>query len=450
MFRLNFSHGTHETHLHNIRMIREVGFEMSRPFAILGDLSGPKLRIGNIAAGEVLLSENDIIVLTSDAADGTGLRFQVTIDAFHQVAQPGETILLDDGRFAVVVEHISGRDVQCRLMNGGILKPRKGVNLPDTKLPIPALTEKDRRDMEFALREGVDVLALSFVRSPEDITQAKDAMRAFGREVPLYAKIEKKEAVEHLEAILRLADGAMVARGDLGIEIPMQQVPAVQKRVIRLCNELGKPVITATQMLESMISNPRPTRAEVTDIYNAIVDGTDAVMLSAGTASGDYPVEAVEMMDSVAGEAEKHIRWNQNLDTSLEDRGGANVTHVVCNAVVQIAEQLKLDLIIIPTQTGYSAYHVSRFKPSVPIFACSTDAARVNALCLAWGVSARVMSPLNQQEVAMSETDALMNEVIRCAKHYGFVKSGQRVVVLGGLPLGLVRHTNNLRVVEID
>lgn len=448
VFRLNFSHGTHEDHATVIRILRDIGHEHRAPYAILADLSGPKLRVGRIAGDAVQLHTTQRIVLTSEEADGSDLRFQVNIANFHEVAQAGETILLDDGKISLVVDAISGPNVHCQVQNDGILKSRKGVNLPDTKLPIPALTEKDERDLKFALEAGVDIVALSFVRSPRDVEQAKELIASHGRRVPLFAKIEKKEAVEHLDAIMAVADGAMVARGDLGIELPMQKVPAIQKRIIRLCNRLAKPVITATQMLESMVVSPTPTRAEVTDIFNAIQDGTDAVMLSAETASGAYPVEAVAMMDLVAGEAERAMRWNKGLDWVLEGTE-ASVTHVICAAAVEAAERLSLDLIVIPTVTGYSAYHVSRFKPSVPIFACSTEPGTVNALCLAWGTAARIMAPLRGDEIAMSETDALVNQAIRCAKESGFARPGQRVVVIGGLPIGQTKHTNYLRVMEI-
>jgi pyruvate kinase len=336
-------------------------------------------------------------------------------------------------------------------MNGGLLKSRKGVNLPDTRLPIPALTDKDIEDLRFALAAGVDLVALSFVRSPEDITQCREAMRAAGRVVPIIAKIEKKEAVDRLAAVLAESDGAMVARGDLGIEVPMEQVPSIQKRVITTCNRLAKPVIVATQMLESMIHSPRPTRAEVADIYNAILDGTDAIMLSAETASGKYPVEAVEVMDNVAGEAESQLTfWQKGLDWVLEEGEEPSITHVTCNSAVAIAEKLRLDLIIVPTVTGYSALHVSRFRPSVPVFACSGSTATVNALCLTWGVQARLMEPLSNEERRASETDALVKESIRCAREHGFLHRGQRALVIGGVPFGASHDTNYIQIVDVN
>jgi pyruvate kinase len=450
VFRLNFSHGSHEDHRESIRLVRQLGFEMSCPFALLGDLSGPKLRLREVADGGRVIVEGGSITLTSEDADGTGDRFGVNFPGFHDVARRGESILLDDGLFRLEVEGISGRDVRCRVINGGFLKSRKGVNLPDTRLPIPALTDKDITDIRFAVQNGVDMLALSFARSAVDIMRARDAVRSAGGNLPILAKIEKKEAVDDLEAIIAVADGAMVARGDLGIEVPMEQVPRIQKEIIHICNRMAKPVITATQMLESMLSNPRPTRAEVTDIYNAILDGTDAIMLSGETAAGRFPVEAVQTMDTVAREAERNMsQWNKGIEWVLESGEIPTITHVTCNCGVMVAERLGLDLIIVPTQSGQSALHVSRFKPSVPIFACSTRTDTVNALCLSWGVTSRLMEPLRPEEVLMSEPDAVVAEAIRCAVAHHFAKPGQRAVVLCAVPFGEGNPTNFMRVVDI-
>ncbi|HMZ50832.1 MAG TPA: pyruvate kinase, partial [Candidatus Sumerlaeota bacterium] len=324
------------------------------------------------------------------------------------------------------------------------------VNLPDTKLPIPALTEKDREDLRFALANGADMVALSFVRSPDDLVMAREAMKGFGRVAPLLVKIEKKEAVERLEEIIRAADGAMVARGDLGIELWLEQVPAIQKRIIRLCNRLAKPVITATQMLESMTTCPRPTRAEASDVYNAIMDGTDAVMLSGETAAGEYPVDAVQVMNNIAWEAERDLKPTRDFHDVDEEGGTPNTTNKICHSAVQVAEQLRAHHILVPTQTGYSAFHVSRYKPSMPILACSTDPAALRWMCLAWGVTPRLMRELTTEELAISNTDALVKETVRVAKDNGLVSAGERVVVLGGVPIGKTRHTNYLRVVEVS
>ncbi|MEO8376093.1 MAG: pyruvate kinase [Candidatus Sumerlaeota bacterium] len=447
--RLNFSHGTHDQHRAFIKLIGEVSEEIKRPIGILADLCGPKLRLGEIKGGELQITEGELVTLTSDPADGTDKRINVNFEGFHVVARPGEGILLDDGRFHFTVESVSGTDVRCRVINGGTLKSRKGVNLPDTKLPIPALTDKDRADLRFALENGVDMVALSFVRSPDDLTLAREEMKRIGRMVPLLAKIEKKEAVERLDEIIQSADGAMVARGDLGIELWLEQVPAIQKRIIRMCNRLAKPVITATQMLESMTSSPRPTRAEASDVYNAILDGTDAVMLSGETAAGQYPVDAVQVMNNIAWEAERDLMPTRDFHNMDDGGGPPSPTNAICHAAVQVAEQLHADHILVPTQTGYSAFHVSRYKPSMSILACSTDPAAVRWMCLAWGVIPRLMRELSTEEIAISNTDALVKEILRVGQENGSVTAGQRVIVLGGVPIGQTRHTNYLRVVEV-
>ena len=451
IFRLNFSHGTHGDHQNVIHRIRHISRDLNRPLPILGDLSGPKLRIGEVKDGGVPIAENDHIIFTPDEGDGTGLRFHLNFDGLADVAEIGHDIMLDDGNLRVCVERIDNKEVVCRVVVGGLLKSRKGVNLPDTKLPIPALTEKDKKDLAFALRHGVDIIALSFVRTAEDILMCRREMELNGRVVPLLAKIEKKEALENLDAIIQAANGAMVARGDLGIEIPLEEVPTAQKRIIQSCNRFARPVITATQMLETMITARRPTRAEVTDIYNAIHDGTDCVMLSGETAAGAHPALVVEVMDTVCTEAERNLLWHKNLEWLLEkeDDQRYNTTNVICNSAVQIAEKLGVDMIIVPTQTGYSARHVSMYRPSVPVLAVSTEESAVMASILCWGVSARQMPALIEEEVARSESDALVNEIIRTAKRYGAVRAGNRVVVLGGIPLGRTRHTNYLRLVEV-
>lgn len=450
VFRLNFSHGTHDSHRRVIHLIREMEKEFKKPFAILGDLSGPKLRLGDVKEGGRKIVTDDIIILTAETADGSGGRFPVRIPGFHRFVKKDERILLDDGKLLLRVEQVKDEEVFCRVIDGGILKSGKGVNLPETDLPFPAMTEKDHHDLQFALKEGVDLVALSFVRQPDDLTKARDAMSAIGREVPLYAKIEKGEAVENLEKIFDRADGVMVARGDLGIEIPLQQVPAVQKRIIRLANKLAKPVITATQMLESMITNSRPTRAEVTDIYNAIIDGTDAVMLSGETAVGEHPAEAVRVIHRVAHEAEKALISNKGIEWVLSGEEKPDETLATCYSAVMIAEQLRLDFILVPTNSGHSAFQVSRFRPAVPIFACSESREIVKALGVAWGVTARLMDALDERELERSETDALVNAAVRAALKHGFARPGDRAVVIGGAPFGEKQHTNYLRILEIE
>ncbi|MBX3728044.1 MAG: pyruvate kinase [Candidatus Sumerlaeia bacterium] len=448
VFRLNFSHGIHDEHRQVVGHIRDVSQALGRPIGILGDLSGPKLRIGAVEGGQKALQAGDLVRLTSDEdADGRD-RFRLTFDDAHHLIQPGAPVLLDDGTIRLVAERIDGRDVVCRVLNPAILKPRKGVNLPGTVLPIPALTDKDRADMAFALDAGVDLLALSFVRDPEDLMMARDAMADCGRRVPLVAKIEKSEAVENLAAILEAADAVMVARGDLGVEIPVQQVPSVQRRILRECNRLGKPVITATQMLNTMITEPMPTRAEVTDIYNAILQGTDAVMLSGETASGKYPLEAVAMMVQIAEQAGADMPWSfaWEWDGGKEAGWSHRLAEAICEAAVSLARHLELDAIVCPTVGGATARRLARYRPKCPILALSTSDHAINQLALSWGV--RPFRLAHGERDTGSGT-AVVRNALRAAWKAGLLAEGMRVVVVAGIPLSRSGLTNALRVVEV-
>ncbi len=446
VFRLNFSHGTHESHLSVIKNIRQAQAELDHPVGILGDLCGPKLRLGVLPPKGVLVKAGTIIELVSDqTADGSNRRFPISIPCFEQVAKPGNHILIDDGNIILTVTDNSNGIVKCKMETDGILKSRKGVNVPDTPLPVPALTDKDKLDMKFALENDVDILALSFVRREEDLLDAYTEMRSLGKRLPLFAKIEMAEATHNLEEIISTCDGTMVARGDLGCEIPIEEVPLVQKSIIALCNKQMKPVITATQMLESMITSVRPTRAEVTDIFNAILDGTDAVMLSGETAAGAHPVEAVEMMSSVAMQAEKLVipfEGVQANDTSQ------TIADALCRAAVEVAGTVKADCILVPTWSGATAMRVSNCRPTIPIFACSSNQKVVNTLSIAWGIEARQFENIDPKKVK-SMADALVGEIIDVAKKYAVVEAGQTVVVIAGTSLGSSGGTNMIRVVEI-
>jgi pyruvate kinase len=456
VFRINFSHGSRDQHRRMIQGVRRASEVLEIPLAILGDLAGPKLRVGHVKNNGVRLETGDIATFVpqstddSDPPDGTEKIFSVNFDFLHETAAPGQAVLLDDGQIRMTVREVSGNAVRCRVENPGTLSSNKGINLPDTDLPVPAFTENDRDDLAFALETGIDLVALSFIRRPEDLDDAREAMHTIGTPRPLLAKIEKAEALDHLEAILDKADGAMVARGDLGVEIPMEQVPPAQKRIIRLCNLRGIPVITATQMLDSMIRNPAPTRAEVTDVYNAILDGADAVMLSGETAIGHYPVRAVEAMDRVAGQAEKIIETNRDLDWLRAQQQEPSTGQVIAYAAVTVASRLNLDCILAPTWSGATARRVSQFRPATPIFACSPAPEIVLPLSLVWGVTAAEMEHVQPEEARMSEADALIEATIRCAREHGAVHPGMRVVLLGGVPLGKTNHTNFLRVMEIQ
>ncbi len=448
VYRLNFSHGSHEEHAEAIRLIRAISEEVKRPLGILADLSGPKLRIGPVPEGEVSVKEGEIVRLTSQKNICEPRRFSVNIDAIHELVKPGRRVLLDDGTVRLEAEAIEDLDVICRATADCVIRSRKGINLPGTHLPIPALTEKDRSDLVFALDQKVDFIALSFVRRVCDLRMARNAMEEHGTVVPLIAKIEMADALEVLDELMNVADGAMVARGDLGVEIPVEEVPGVQRRVIQICHRLGKPVITATQMLNSMINNPVPTRAEVTDIYNAIAQGSDAVMLSGETANGQFPVQSLEMMCRVAREAEKDMSWSWDWDWEPDQKGDEALAEAICSAAVQLAQNLQLDAIVCATSSGETAVRVARYRPKCKVLAFSILPRVVNRMSLCWGVQSRAIRELWASEEEAGESSSIINVMLQKAREEGMVSDGMRVVVVAGLPLGSV--TNLLRIVEIS
>lgn len=449
VFRLNFSHGSHEGHEARIKAIREISEAAGRPLGILADLSGPKIRIGNVEGGEIMIKPGQRVTFTPEKTAGDRFRYYISFEDLASVAQKGQRVLLDDGQLDMVVTEIDGRDVHCEVVTGGPLKPRKGVNLPQTRLPIPALTEKDRADLAFALRQGVDLVALSFVRSEPDLALARSVMEKCGRVVPLFAKIEMMEAVENLGEILRSADGAMVARGDLGVEIPFERVAPVQKEICRICNSLARPVIVATQMLDSMIRNPRPTRAEVTDVFNAILDGADAVMLSGETAAGEYPVEAVETMSRIALQAEK-MHDRRNIIPIAED-GRDRISELVSRMAAQAATDLRLDAIVVPTASGSTARRVSRYRPPCPVLAASINESSVNAMCISYGVYPRYKRAATEaEEEVHGQEGAQTRIIIELFKEMGFLREGMRIAILAGLPLHVPGTTNFLRIVDVE
>lgn len=451
VFRLNFSHGDHPAHEEALRAVRAISERIGRPLAVLADLSGPKLRIRDGVGIAVRLEPGMRIILTSEPVQEDQLRFQVNFAGLHELVKPGQPIRIDDGLIQLHVDAVEGTDVACVVENQEPvpLRPRKGVNLPGAHLPIPALTDKDRLDLEFALGIGVDFVALSFVRSVADLELAREAMRACGRTAPLIAKIEQQEALDDLEAIIESADGIMVARGDLGIEIPVERVPREQTRIIKLCNARAKPVIVATQMLNSMITSPAPTRAEVTDIYNAIHAGADAVMLSGETASGLYPVESVEMMGKVAREAEADLEWSRPSLWEARHGGDEAVSQSVTAAGVALAAMLGLDAIVAPTTSGRNAMQVSSLRPRCRVLAFSVDETVVRRLCLSWGVEPGSMADLWETEMENGEMDAILSSSLRAGRSQGMLADGMRVVVVAGAPPGIVGTTNFLRMLTV-
>ncbi|AFY43268.1 pyruvate kinase [Nostoc sp. PCC 7107] len=436
--RLNFSHGTHADHQRNIRLIRQTAFELNQPVAILQDLQGPKIRLGRFENGSIVLAKGDRFILTNRQVVGTQDISCVTYEYLAEEVPTGAKILLDDGRVEMVVEEINREkgDLCCRVTVGGKLSNNKGVNFPGVYLSIKAMTDKDREDLTFGLDQGVDWVALSFVRNPQDVIEIKELISSTGKQVPVIAKIEKHEAIEQMEAILALCDGVMVARGDLGVELPAEDVPILQKRLISTANRLGIPIITATQMLDSMVSNPRPTRAEVSDVANAILDGTDAVMLSNETAVGNYPVEAVATMARIAERIEQEER--NSATRQLRD-SRRSIPNAISQAVGQIAENLGAAAIMTLTQTGATARNVSKFRPRTPILAVTPHVNVARQLQLVWGVKPLLV-------LGLPSTGQTFQAAINVAQEHKLLFEGDLVVMTAGTLQGVSGSTDLIKV----
>jgi pyruvate kinase len=432
--RFNFSHGVHADHAKTLATLRSIAQELDTPVTVLQDLQGPKIRVGELPVA-IPLADGGRVTLVP-VADFSGQAGVVPIDYPHlaEEAAPGLGVLLADGAFELEVEAVDGRGVRCRVVKGGELKGRKGVNVPGLSLRLPALTEKDLSDLDFGIAQGVDWVALSFVRSAADVRTLRERLQAKGAKAPVLAKIEKPQAVERLEEILAAVDGLMVARGDLGVEMSPERVPMIQKRIIELCNRAGKPVITATQMLESMIQAPRPTRAEASDVANAIVDGTDAVMLSGETSVGAYPVEAVEMMARIAREVESRIAFRNYPPAERSE------THALAESVTVIEKVVAPRAIAVLTVSGHAASLVAAERPCSPVVALTTQPATYHALNLVWGV----------RPVLVRESAETVEAQLRLASatlvRRGFAAPGDRILVVGGVPAGRPRGTNYVHV----
>jgi pyruvate kinase len=433
--RLNFSHGSHEEHGQNIVMLRDAAVALKKPLAILADLQGPKIRTGALAGGtKVLLRAGQKFTITTAKVLGDSTRVSTIFRPLPHEVKPKDRILLADGLIELHVEKVKGQEVICQVANGGMLGEHKGINLPGVKLHVPALTEKDRADLRFALKHGADYIAVSFIRRPEDVLLAKSLIKRAGRDTPVIAKLEKPEAIENLEAILTVTDAVMVARGDLGVEMNPEQVPVVQKNIIARAREFRRPVITATQMLESMTENPRPTRAEASDVANAIFDGTDAVMLSAETATGKYPMEAFGMMARIIQVAEGSIQEYPRPATQERLKIPETVAELVCHA----SRELHMRLIAVFTHSGFTARLVSRYRPFVPIVAFSPDAAIRRRMALIWGVTSRSIPDISKIEgLATIAEKRLLEE--------RFVKKGDVIGIVAGTPMGIRGTTNFMK-----
>ncbi|MBO1076488.1 pyruvate kinase [Roseomonas marmotae] len=438
VFRLNFSHGSHEDHAARISIIRALEKKVGRPIGILADVQGPKLRVGRFQAGRVQLQAGQSFRLDMSATPGDVRRVQLPHPEIIEAARIGTTLLLDDGKLRLRVVHKRDDHLETEILVGGALSDRKGVNVPDVALNIPALTEKDRADLDFVLPLGIEYIGLSFVQRPEDVaeTQAIADGRAW-----VMVKMEKPQAVENLDGILALADAVMVARGDLGVEMPPEEVPLIQKRMVRAARELGKPVVVATQMLESMISAPSPTRAEASDVATAVFDGADAVMLSAETAAGQYPFEAVNMMDRILSRVEQDSGWRQLTDAArpapLKTSAGA-----ISTAARQVAETIDAKVIATFSATGSTTLRVARERPGSPILGLTSSEAVARRMAVVWGVH-----PMTSQE-PNSMTD-MVTKAVRAAALEGFAESGDEIVVTAGVPFGTPGTTNALRVAAL-
>ena len=437
VLRINFSHGELATHGDEIALARLVAEESGRVVAVLQDLQGPKIRIGTLAKPTVELREGRRIRLTNQTISGTANAVTVSYSRLAKDVTPGDSILLDDGALELRVEAIAGDDVECVVVRGGTLRPRKGVNLPGVAVRAPALTEKDRTDLRFGLAQGVDMVALSFVRHPKDADAARRVMSQSGRNVPLLAKIERPEALDHLDGILRAFDGVMVARGDLGVELSPEKVPTAQKEIIARANRLGKPVITATQMLESMTHSPRPTRAEASDVANAVLDGTDAVMLSGETAVGEFPVRTVQAMDRIVREAETIAVADQPIV-----EGRTTQSHAVCHAAATLAREVGAGAIAAFTRSGRTAQILSKLRPAIPIIALCERPATANQLALWRGIMPLV--------VKSARGDDLVESVARELRAQGVMQEGGIVVVVGAAPGGPAGRTNFIRLLHLS
>lgn len=436
--RFNFSHGTHEEHKVRMDLVKKVRTDLAQSIAILLDTKGPEIRTGDFDLPEVLLEEGQKFTITMDEVLGNKEKCTVTYKHLSKDVVSGDTILIDDGLIGLRVDEVKGDEILCTVQNSGVVKNHKGVNVPGVKINLPALTDKDISDIEFGIAQGIDYIAASFVRKASDVLAIKEVLENNNaKHIQIISKIENQEGVDNIDSILNVSDGIMVARGDLGVEIPTEEIPIAQKMMIKKCNEVGKPVITATQMLDSMIRNPRPTRAEVTDVANAIYDGTDAIMLSGETAAGKYPAEAVKTMATIAKRTEKTIDYNQLL--KKRKIADITVTNAISHATCTTATDLNASSIITFTSSGHTARMVSKFRPQCPIIATTEDEGVMRLLALTWGVY-----PVKTSNVG--STDEIIDKSIDAVKKINHLNVGDLVVITAGVPVGVSGTTNLIKV----
>ena len=439
--RLNFSYGTQEEHLRKIKIIRQISNQLNQSVTILQDLAGPKIRVGKVKEGGVELRRGEKFILTNRKIVGDKKEASVTYPSLPNEVKPGDRILLADGTIELWVLKSDGQDIQCDVVVGGLLTSHKGINVPTGSILAPAFTEKDHEDLLFGIRNGVDLIGLSYVKEAGDIEAVKKVLKKESVDIPVIAKIERKEALENIDGILSISDGIMVARGDLGVETPLERVPNVQKMLIRKANALGKPVITATQMLRSMVDHTQPTRAEVTDVVNAIYDGTDAIMLSEETASGRFPVETVQMMVKIAQAAEEEFPFDKFL--RRETDGEMDLPRAISHVASLVAEEVKAVVIITPTESGSTAQWVSRLRPRQPILALSRNLSTIRKLNLCWGVYP-VLVP------EWKDTDDMLERSKRMPKELGMASTGDKIVIIAGVPISIPGTTNLIKVEIVE
>ncbi|MFC5405452.1 pyruvate kinase [Cohnella soli] len=437
--RLNFSHGDFEEHGNRIKAIRQASQELNKTVAILLDTKGPEIRLGKLKEEPLELVQGEYITLTTEEILGDINRVPVTYKELPSDIHVGSTILIDDGLIGLTVVDIQGTEIKCQIVNSGQIKSKKGVNVPGVAISMPGLTEKDIGDIKFGIEIGVDFIAASFVRRASDVLEIRELLeRHDARHIQIISKIENQQGVDNLDEILEVSDGLMVARGDLGVEIPAEQVPFVQKLMIEKCNRAGKPVITATQMLDSMQRNPRPTRAEASDVFNAIFDGTDAIMLSGETAAGKYPTESVETMARIAVQAESALHYRE-IFTKQANAQQTSVTEAISQAVANSALDLDAKAIVTSTESGYTARMVSKYKPKAPIIAVTPEEQVLRRLQLVWGV-------IPVKGVSASTTDEMFEIAVKGALESGFVHLGDTIVITAGVPVGRSGTTNLIKI----
>ena len=447
--RFNFSHGDHAEHRHRLEILESVREELGIPIASLLDTKGPEIRTGKLKDGKkVTLKEGDLYTLTTEEIVGDETRGYINYAGLAEDVKPGDRILIDDGLIELHVREVNGTDIVCRIENGGELGEKKGVNVPGVRVKLPALTDKDKEDIRFGVDAGFDFVAASFVRNADAIREIREILDEKGSAMQIIAKIENEEGIENIDSIIEASDGIMVARGDMGVEIPAEKVPHIQKMIIRKCNLACKVVITATQMLDSMIRNPRPTRAEVSDVANAVYEGTDAVMLSGETAMGSYPIEAVRMMSQIAEESEKYLDYMFYQRRKVSAENLRNISNTVCYSSVATASDLEAPVIVAPSVSGFTTRMLSKWRPKALIAGLSPSMTAVRQMQLYWGVK-----PFHAKRA--ESTDALLFASVELLKEKGIVKEGQIVVATAGVVTRANRHepvadTNIMRVIVVE